>query len=302
MTLLFTRILYGFLWLLTRIPLPVLQVSSFFIFPFLYYIFPYRKRLVKKNIKNSFPEWDKKKLNETAREFYLYFIQSFIESLYSGVLNEENYKKRYNILNPEICNDLYDQGKSITLLLAHYGNWEWSASMQRVLKHQVLPIYKPLHNKYIDQKVKNDREKFGAHTVPMEKILRTLIEFEKQKKPTLTFFLADQRPLMAKIQYWTKFFHQDTPVVMGPEKIAHKFNHAVVFLKIIPVRRGHYEAEFVPMFDNLENIKEYQIIETYHVHLEKMIREKPEYWLWTHNRWKHKIEDYELLQKKREAK
>lgn len=255
-----------------------------------------------KNIRNSFPEWEEKKIRSTARKFYLYFIQSFIESLYTGVLSKEEYKKRYKVLNPEICNDFFKRGKSITLLMGHYANWEWSQSIQIVLNEQALPIYKPLHNKYIDKKVKQDRERFGALTIPMEKILRTLFEFEKQNKLSLTFFLADQRPLMAKIQYWTKFLNQDTPVVMGPEKIAHKFNHAVVFLKVVPIKRGYYEVEFVPMFDNCENLREYEIIETYHKHLEEMIREKPEYWLWTHNRWKHKMEDYYRLQKKREAK
>jgi len=302
MTYIFIRILYGFLWLLTRLPLTFLQVFAFIIFPFLYYILPYRKRIVFRNIRRSFPEWEEKRVRKTARKFYLYFCQSFIESLYTGVMSAEEYNKRYKFLNPEVCNNLFDQGKSVTLLMAHYGNWEWSQSMQLVLKHQTLPIYKPLHNKYIDQRVKKDRERFGAITIPMEKILRTLFEYEKQKKLSITYFIADQRPLMAKIQYWTKFLNQDTPVVMGPEKIAHKFNHAVVFLKVIPVKRGYYEVELVPMFDDLETVKDYEIIELYHKHLEEMIREKPEYWLWTHNRWKHKKEDYYKLMEKRERK
>ena len=296
------RFLYGFLWLITRLPLQWLQVFSYITFPLIYYIFPYRKKIVLRNIRNSFPEWQEKKVRQTARRFYMYFGQSFLESLYTGVFSEEKYHQRYKVINPELCNKLYDQGKSITLMMAHYGNWEWSTAMQTSIKHQVLPIYKPLHSKYIDQKVKKDRERFGAVPIPMEKILRTLINFEKQKKPTLTFFLADQRPLMAKIQYWTTFLNQDTPVVMGPEKIAHKFNHAVVFLKINPVKKGYYEADYVTIFKDLKDVKEYEIIEKYHVQLEKMIRDKPEYWLWTHNRWKHKKENYYRLLEKRKEK
>lgn len=258
--------------------------------------------MVLRNIRNTFPEWPEKNVRKTARKFYLYFCQSIIESLYTGSFSKEDYNKRYKVRNPELCNNIFDQGKSITLMMAHYGNWEWSQSMQLSLKHQILPIYKPLHNRFLDQKIKSDREKFGAIAIPMEKILRTLIEFERQSKPTLTLFVADQRPLMAKTQYWTKFLHQDTPVAMGPEKIARKFNHAVVFLKIIPMKRGYYEAEFVLIFDNLKDVKKYEIIGTYHSYLEKMIREKPEYWLWTHNRWKHNKEDYYHLQQKREKK
>ncbi len=303
MAYIFFRFFYGFLWLITRLPLRWLQIFSYILFPVIYYILPYRKQIVLKNIRLSFPEWSEKQVKQKAKKFYLYFLQSFIESLYTGVLSKDEYHKRYKIINPELCNELYDKGKSITLMMAHYANWEWSSSIQSSIKHQVLAIYKPLHNKYIDQNVKQGREKFGSTTVPMEKILRTLIAYEKQKKPTLTFFIADQRPLMAKIQYWTTFLHQDTPVVMGPEKIAHKFDHAVVFLKIHPIKKGHYEAEFVTLFEDLKNVKEYEIIEKYHVHLEKMIKDKPEYWLWTHNRWKHTKENYyRLLEKRKKNK
>lgn len=287
------RFLYAFLWLITRLPLGLMLYISYLIFPFIYYIFPYRKKLVIKNISKSFPDLDRKKLKSLTKKFYMHFCVILIESLYSSVLSSKDFQKRYKLKNPELCNRLYDEGKSISLLMAHYGNWEWSNSLQIYLKHQCLAIYKPLHNIHIDKKVKKDRERFGLKTVPMEKILRNLITFKEKKIPTLTYFIADQRTLMAKIQYWTRFLNQDTPVVMGPEKIAHRFNHAVLFLKVNPVRKGYYEVEFIPLYEDVKQVGEYRIIESYHEQLEKMIREKPEYWLWSHNRWKHKKEDYD---------
>ena len=186
--------------------------------------------------------------------------------------------------------------------MAHYGNWEWSTFLAVQLKHMILPIYKQLHNKYLDNRVKNDREKYGVKTVPMEKILRTLIEYDKEKQPVMVYFLADQRPLMAKIQHWTSFLNQDTPVVMGPEKIARKFNHAAVFLKVKVVKRGYYEATLVPLFENTEDLPDFAIIEKYYEELEGMIKDEPCYWLWTHNRWKHKMDDYLKLQARRHNK
>ncbi len=220
----------------------------------------------------------------------------------AGFIPEKEVFQRYRFLNPEVCGALFERKKSISLLMSHYGNWEWAASLSKNVPHKALPIYKPLENKYFDNYVRRNRERFGAETVALEKILRTLIKFEDESIPTITFFLADQRPLMAKIQYWTTFLNQDTPVVMGPEKIARHFDHAVLFLKVIPVKRGYYEIEFIELAEDTKNLAEYQIIERYHRELEKMIRERPEYRLWTHDRWKHKLEDYEKLQKKRKGK
>lgn len=293
------KVLYSLLWLVTRLPIEVLYGFSFLIFPFVYYIFPYRKKIVFRNLEKSFPKWDKRKIRKTARSFYFHFCISMIESLYTGVLSPAAFRKRYHVKNPEIINQFYRQGKSVSLMMAHYANWEWSVSLQLHVNHQTLPIYKPLHNSYIDKKVKADRSRFGMRPVPMEKILRTLYEYQAKNIPTLTYFIADQRPLMAKIQHWTSFLNQDTPVVMGPEKIARKFDHAVLFLKITPKKLGHYELEFIPMFENANQAGEYQIIEKYHKLLEEIIREKPEYWLWTHNRWKHKKENYYKLRKNR---
>ena len=194
--------------------------------------------------------------------------------------------------NPELCNDLYEKGKSITLLMSHYGNWEWSAITPRYLKHKVLPIYKPLHNPHFDRMIKKSRERFGAETIPMDKIMRTLMEYKIKGIPTLTFFIADQRPRWAQIQYWTTFLNQDTPVILGPEKIARKMDHAVLFLKITPVKRGHYEAEYISLFEHTGETMPYEITDSYLAILEKTIREKPEYWLWTHDRWKHEKEKF----------
>ncbi len=298
----FFRILYGLIWLITRLPIRILLSTKYLIFPIIFYLFPYRKKIVIRNIKNSFPEWDKKQVRKTAKKFYMHFWVILIESLYTPVYSSREFEERYHLVNPEICNAYFEEGKSISLLMAHYGNWEWSVSMQRKLKHQILAIYKPLHNKYVDKKVRSDRERFGAKTVPMEKILRKIMEYEKNEIPSISFFISDQRTLLAKVQYWTQFLNQETPVVLGVEKIARRFNHAVVFLKVNLTKSGFYEVEFVPMFNDANEAPAYGIIEKYHELLEKMIREKPEYWLWSHDRWKHKKQDYLKLQEKRNKK
>jgi KDO2-lipid IV(A) lauroyltransferase len=209
------------------------------------------------------------------------------ESMISSFISEKDILQRYKYRNPEVCNEIFDKGKSILLLMSHYANWEWSNSMPLVLKHKVIAVYKPLHNPWYDDFIKKSRERFGLMTVPMDKTLRTMTSLQKDGIYSLSMFLSDQRPRFAQIQYWTKFLNQDTPVILGPEKIAKKLDEAVVFYNIIPVRRGYYEIDFDLLFENPIESETFEITNAYFSRLEKMIRENPQYWLWTHNRWKH---------------
>ena len=285
-------VLYGFLWLITRMPLRYLYVLSGLFYPLIYYVIPYRKKLVLNNLRLSFPEWDEKKLRQTARKFYRHFCDSFIEGIVTIFISDEELRKRYVFTNPEVCNDLFSRGKSIALIMGHYGNWEWASLMPEYVKGKILAIYKPLHNPYFDNLIKQNREKFGVETVAMEKIFRSISGYMKDKIPTLTMFLADQRPRWAQIQHWTTFMNQDTPVILGPEKISKKLGLAVVFYKITPVKRGYYTIEFIPMFEDPSVTDTFEITERFHQLLEDTIREKPEYWLWTHHRWKHEKEKF----------
>ena len=287
---------YGLLWLISLLPLRLLFViSDILFFPVFYYLIPYRKKLVLKNLRNSFPEWDEKQILKTAKNFYHYFFDLLIESNAGSFLGKRNMSKRYILKNPELCNELYEKGRSISLVMSHYGNWEWSAISPLVLKHQVLAIYKPLNNHLVDKLFKKSRERFGVIAVPMEKILRVLVNYESRHIPTLTFFLADQRPLINIIQYWLRFMNQETPVVLGAEKISRKMDMAVVYFRVMRVKRGYYEAEYVLLFEDAKNTEPYEITKRYHEALEETIRKKPEYWLWTHNRWKHKKSDFDRL-------
>lgn len=280
-------LIYGLLWLLTRLPIRALYFISDLVFPFFYYLIPYRKAVVKKNLSSSFPSWNKKKVNKTARKFYSYMIDSMMESVMFAFKPEKEMMKRFTYRNPEVCNNLFKKGKSIVLLMGHYGNWEWSANMPLFIDHTVLAIYKPLHNPYYDRFIKRNREKYGVITVPTDKTLRVITDYHNKKIPILTMFLADQRPRLAQIQHWTTFLSQDTPVIPGPEKIATKLDDAVVFFNVIPVRRGYYELEFDLLFEKPRETKLYEITETYFSRLEEMIVKNPPYWLWSHKRWRH---------------
>jgi KDO2-lipid IV(A) lauroyltransferase len=278
---------FGLIWLLSWLPLRVLYVVSDICFFFIWYIIPYRKKLVFKNLSRSFPEKSAAELKVIARKSYRHSCDNFIESLAAIHMSKKEHCKRYKLNNIEVINELFSTGKDVLLISAHYGNWEWLSILPLYTEFKILAVYKTLHNVYFDRMFSNLRSKYGAIPVAKEKTFRTLTEFRKNRIPMVVYLLGDQRPMWKEIQHWIRFMNQDTSVILGPEKIARKLNMAVVFIKHLKLRRGYYESVFVTIASNPEDTKPLEITGKYYQILESLIRESPAEYLWTHDRWKH---------------
>ena len=280
-------LLYPLIWVLTLLPLWIQYLFSDLLFALNFLFIGYRRKVVYLNLRNSFPEKSNNEIRTIARKFYRHLFDLMIESIALIHMSPERILKHMRFKNPEVIEDLYKKNKSVILVSGHYGNWEWLISLQMLVSHKTLAIYKQLNNKYFDRMFTNMRSQYGMTPVKMNSILRELINREQKNELTLTYSLGDQRPLFRHIQYWTRFLNQDTPVYLGTEKIARKKDLAVVFLKMRKIRRGIYETVFIPLFENSRETKEHEITDKYLSVLEKTIIERPEFWLWTHKRWKH---------------
>jgi KDO2-lipid IV(A) lauroyltransferase len=288
MNLFFSYIGYGFLKMLSFLPLRILYIFSDLTYFLVYRVIGYRKKVVTQNMMNSFPEMDPKELIRTRNKFYHHFCDLFLETIKIMHISEREIKKRCFFKNPELLQQYSDDGESVIAIMGHYGNWEWMTSYALWSDTTFLPIYKPLHNKVFDRMYINLRERFGAETLPKQDTLRRMIRYKNQNTPTITAFIGDQTPNKKNIQYWTQFLNQDTPIFMGTEKIAQKLNQVVVFVNMQKVKRGYYEVEFIPLFEQPKDTAPFEITEKHTRKLEEIIQKQPAYWLWSHKRWKHK--------------
>jgi KDO2-lipid IV(A) lauroyltransferase len=280
-------LVYSLLWLITLLPLPVLYLFSDFVYLILYYLVGYRKQTVYQNLRNSLPDKSPKEIRHIARKFYRQLCDYFIESIYRIHMGEKENARRLHYINPELLQDYYNRGKSIVLLLSHYGNWEWPTRISKLSYHDILAIYKPLQNKYFDRLFLQLRGQFGAIGIPMDSTLRTLVTYQRNNQPVVLYTIADQRPQWTSIQHWTTFLNQDTPVITGPEKIARRYNIPVYFLNLQKIKRGFYSAEFMLICENPKDVPEFDITRKYLAMLERSILQRPEIWLWSHKRWKY---------------
>ncbi len=272
---------------LSLLPVPVLYGLSSFTYVLLFHVLRYRHKVVFGNLRNSLPEKSETEINAIASTFYRHLCDLFVESIMMFSMSKQEAIERFRIKNPEVLDNYYKKGQSVIVVSGHYNNWEYAAlSPVPQLMHKVLGIYTPLKNQFMDRKVRESRERFGSVFLPKDKVDDY---FNKYKDELIApLFAADQSPGDPHKAYWTTFLHQDTAVAFGPEKYAKKYNYPVVFAYIQKVKRGYYEASLETVVDNPTESEYGYITEQHTKLLEQEILEQPEYWLWSHRRWKHK--------------
>jgi KDO2-lipid IV(A) lauroyltransferase len=281
---------YLFVYPLSKLPLSILYLFSSFFAVILIYVFPYRKKIILKNIERSFPELTIQQQKQVARNFYRHFADLLIEGVKNLTISKKELQKRMFVKNPELMQKLFENGKNVILVSGHYNNWEWLISAQNFLfPHQAFGIGMPMTSKFWDQKVNRQRERFGMKVVHA-KNYKAVIETFKEK-PIAILNLSDQAPPDAKKSYWTTFLNQPTPVLFGTEFMANEYDFSVVFFVVRKRKRGYYELELNLITDNSKELKYGEITEAHTLLLEKEIIQHPEFWLWSHKRWKRAVPD-----------
>ena len=242
------------------------------------------------NLKNSFPKKNNKEIKLIARKFYNHLSDLIIESLKLFSISQKQINKRFNVKNPEILQTYFDQGKDVILVGGHYNNWEILAlGINQSVPHDCVGIYTKLSDPFFDQKMKSSRSKFGLRMINTREV--SGYYKEKNETPRMTIFGADQSPTYSKNVHWTNFLNQDTAVALGTERFAKKYNLPVIFCSIIKKKRGHYTAELSLLTDEPQVTNDGEITQMHTTKLENQINTQPEFWLWTHKRWKRKREN-----------
>jgi len=252
----------------------------------IYHIAGYRKKVVFENLRKSFPEKSEKEIKCLAKKFYRHLADVTLESIKGMTISEKQIKKRYIIKNADIPNKYFDQGQSVLLLTSHYGNWEYGMlATDMAIKHQTVALYLPLTNKYSEKYGLARRGRFGMKMIPIQ---QTKSVFSTPpEKPIGVIMAADQSPSNIERAIWLNFLNHDTACIHGPEAYARKENLPALYMKISKPKRGHYTLTFEELIENPQQYEQGEITRIYFSRLEKDIIECPEYWLWSHRRWKH---------------
>ncbi len=275
-----------FLFLLSILPFRILFMLSDMLFPVVYYLIGYRKKIVMENLRNSFPEKTEKEIHAIAKKFYKHFIDVIFEILKMRTISPRALRQRISYSNPELLQKYFDQNKGVISLSAHFNNWEWTCGCSKWGPHQSVVIYKPLHNRHFDRFMKKTRERHGLEMIPMRETFRRVVLDQREGNLTLYGLIYDQSPIYEETQHWLNFLNQHTAVLTGAEKLAVKTGLPAVYYSMRKIKRGRYIIDLIPVSEDHSGKQKYEITEAFYRIMEEKIRENPEYWLWTHRRWK----------------
>lgn len=278
---------YGLIIPVSKLPFWFLYGVSNVLYYIFYYVVGYRKKVVMQNIKNSFPEKAKKEQTAIAKKFYRHFCDLVLESVKAFTISADELKKRMIVNNSEIMVRHFKENRNVIVAGGHYNNWElFAVACEGRIGHQAIAIYKPLTSNFFNERMQETRSRFGLKMIST-KLVRKVFE-EKTERPTATFFLIDQSPPFPDKCHWTIFLNQETGVLFGTEKYAKEYDYPVVFENITKLKRGHYRVDFFECCDQPRLTRQGEISEKVTSMLEKEIIRQPEYWLWSHKRWKQK--------------
>lgn len=276
-----------FSFLIGILPFWLLYTLSDILRFFLLTIFGYRKAVVEDNLRKCFPDKDDTEIKRLIRLSYKNLADVTVESFKGFTMSDKQIIERHKIINTEMLDQFSEVGRGVILLPNHYGNWEWGAmSPSLQYKHDVVVLYKPLSNKFIDRFGRKNRSRTGAF---LGSIYKTAELFEERKNKITAYIMAsDQSPSNVKKSIWVKFLGRETAFLHGPEVYARKYNLPVVFVDIQRVKRGFYTLDLTLISDQSRDTKVGEITTQYAHSLEGVIQKKPENWLWSHKRWKLK--------------
>ncbi len=284
---LYYYILASPIYLLTLLPFPVFYLVCDLLYFITYTLVGYRKKVVYTNLRNAFPEKTEKEIDKIAKAYYHFMIDLFMETFKLLTMTRQQVKERVTFDDLSLVHDLKARNQNYLWVMGHFGNWEWcgqSFQLQHLFQQDVL--YHPLTNQFFEWLMNKVRARFGVHVIPMNVSIKEMIR--RKNILNTTAFLADQTPSNPRDAYWMTFLNQDTPVLIGTEKIAKKFNYPVIFVSVRRIKRGYYKTYFTKICDDAAKTPDGFITETHTRMLEEDIRRQPETWLWSHRRWKHK--------------
>jgi KDO2-lipid IV(A) lauroyltransferase len=275
----------AFIFLFRFIPFRVLYGLADLVFYLVYYVATYRKKIVLQNLTRSFPGKSQAEIAQIARGFYHHFADMLVESLKAFTMSEDAVIKRYRFNKTQVTDEFYKKGLPVICIAGHYANWEWAGiAAGKQMLHKPVGFYKPLSNQYIDRYIQKTRVRGRAQ---LASIVKTAETFNTDwGQPAAFYMVADQSPSSSRLAYWVNFLNQDTAILHGPEKYARIHNFPVVFTSVTKIKRGYYTIDFKLLEAEPQKTKTGEISGRFMHMLEEEIVAKPEYYLWSHRRWK----------------
>lgn len=281
---------YPILWLISILPFRLFYWFSDFVCFLIYRVVGYRKKVVRANLALALPHLNDAERKNIEKKFYKHMCDMFLETIKTMGISPQEMDRRFQITNLDLVKEYAKKGKSVILVASHYASYEWLLTMNPKIDFKGIAVYKTLANPYFDKLVRKIRSKYDTELIETRKAIPLMAQNQRDGILSMYGLASDQSPKLDRIFHSMKFMGVEVPVHTGAEMLAKKYDLSVIMVKVKKVKRGYYEATFLPIAENPNDYANFDITEKYLKEVEKQIYEAPEYYLWTHKRWKHKVE------------
>jgi Kdo2-lipid IVA lauroyltransferase/acyltransferase len=274
---------------LSILPLKILNALFSPFYLLITYIIKYRKKVTIENLKYSFSDWTPTQVSKLYKQYQQHLTQIAAEMLKMISISRKKLNKRYYCTNPEIVNSFYTKGQSVILVSGHYNNWEWMVlALDSMFQHHGIGVGKANSNKDFERLINRARTRYGTEVVFADHVRDTFENYIETGTPCAYMMLSDQSPNNLKKAYYTNFLNQDSAIIYGAEYFAKKYNFPVFYYQVIKDKPGYYHVDITLISDKPQETHYGEITEKYVQLLEQTIINKPQYWLWSHRRWKNR--------------
>ena len=264
-----------------------MYLISEIVYFFAYRLFGYRLRVVRGNLAACCPEKSDRERREIERRYYHHLADLVVEFIYGLFATPPALRRRYRFVNRQMLDSYYEQGRTVVLMSAHMGNWEYMVcSLGMQVRHHGIGIGKPLESPLVGPFVARRRVRYGTQVVYSDTVREEVAYYDRHRVPCALMMLSDQSPVNPHRSYWTTFLGRDTAFLYGAEKFARQYDYPVIYYSVDKTRRGRYTVTFSLLSEHPASEPQYSIVERYARRLEDDIRRRPELWLWSHRRWK----------------
>jgi KDO2-lipid IV(A) lauroyltransferase len=247
----------------------------------------YRRRVVMDNLQKAFPDKPEKERRRIAAATYRNFFDAMLNIFRIRYASQRRVMRSVTHVHLKMLQDLYARGGSGIILAAHYSCWEYIGTVQPYIGHRSVAAYQPLSFAPLERVIAEARGRFGATMAALREVFRVLLESQAHGEVTLALMVADQSPARGACTHWLTLLGQRTPVLIGPERIAQKLGCAVMYLRVVELRRFCYQYELVMLSENAAQEKPMAVTKKFYAELEKDLLRAPHCWMWTHRRWKN---------------
>ena len=241
------------------------------------------KKLIDTNIKKAVPNINSEDLKKTTRLMWNNYGRIFAEYVFIKSFRNGKLNSRISIEGQDILEEIKKLNQQVVFISGHFSNFELMAMHLEKVGIKLTAIYRPLNNIFLNIIMENIRKKYICKNQIKKGIggMKKIIHLKKQNYSTA--LMIDQR-VSEGIR--SNFFNNPALTTTIPAQLVKKFKIPVVPIFIERVNNLNFKITVSKPINFTDGDSIEKITNDLNKVLETMILNRPEQWIWSHNRWK----------------